>query len=261
MKKLIILLLLFLPLSVLALEKKCYYSEKSTFNFGLTEEEANLEVTLECDDASVCYIVSATAHSSYFTYNTVTFYINGGMVAKKISDHESLGTVSSCWSEIGLDHPPSSGVPIMKLDNCNSVEYGCFKNYAPSEPEPEPVTPEASDKYKDIISCRQTDYNYISECGCMPAALTDLTSRLYMLIKIAAPALLLIIGGFDLVKAMSAQDESAINKARQKLIRKFIAAAAVFLIFTLVQFIVSTLANDSRTTMTCVDYLLNGYVA
>ena len=57
------------------------------------------------------------------------------------------------------------------------------------------------------------------------------------------------------------QDESAINKARQKLVKKFIAAAAVFLIFTLVQFIVSTLANDSRTTMTCVDYLLNGYVA
>ena len=72
---------------------------------------------------------------------------------------------------------------------------------------------------------------------------------------------MLIIGGFDLVKAMSAQDEKAINKARQKLVKKFIAAAAVFLIFTLVQFIVSTLANDSRTTMTCVDYLLNGYVA
>ncbi len=143
----------------------------------------------------------------------------------------------------------------------NSYAYHIWTPVVVPEPEPEPVTPEASDKYKDIISCRQTDYNYISECGCMPAALTDLTSRLYMLIKIAAPALLLIIGGFDLVKAMSAQDESAINKARQKLVKKFIAAAAVFLIFTLVQFIVSTLANDSRTTMTCVDYLLNGYVA
>jgi hypothetical protein len=120
---------------------------------------------------------------------------------------------------------------------------------------------EESGKYDDIVSCRDADYKYIKECGCMPASLTDLTSRLYMLIKIAAPALLLVIGGFDLIKAMSAQDESAINKARQKLVKKFIAAAAVFLIFTLIQFIVSTFANNVSDTMKCLDYILNGYVA
>ncbi len=123
------------------------------------------------------------------------------------------------------------------------------------------VNLEDSGKYKDIVSCRDADYKYIKECGCMPASLTDLTSRLYMLIKIAAPALLLVIGGFDLIKAMSAQDESAINKARQKLIKKFIAAAAVFLIFTLIQFLVSTFANNVSDTMKCLDYILNGYVA
>ncbi len=130
-----------------------------------------------------------------------------------------------------------------------------------SKEEREETNFEGSDKYKDITSCRDSDYKYIKECGCMPASITDLTSRLYMLIKIAAPALLLVIGGFDLIKAMSSQDESAINKARQKLLRKFIAAAAIFLIFTLIQFIVSTLSNDASTTMKCVDYILNGYVA
>ena len=90
----------------------------------------------------------------------------------------------------------------------------------------------------------------------MPAVLTDLTSRIYSLIKSAAPTLLLIVGGFDLIKAMSAQDEKAIGKARQKLVKKFIAAAAVFLIFTIVQFLVSTLAGGSD-----VDYILNGYKA
>ena len=151
-------------------------------------------------------------------------------------------------------------------DTCYLAErsdaYHTWTPVAPApEPEPEPAPLDPSNKYSDIISCRDVDYNYIKDCGCMPAALTDLTSRLYMLIKIAAPALLLIIGGFDLIKAMSAQDESAINKARQKLVKKFIAAAAVFLIFTVIQFIVATLASDSTSTMKCVDYLLNGYVA
>ena len=38
----------------------------------------------------------------------------------------------------------------------------------------------------------------------MPAVLTDLTSRIYSLIKIAVPTLLLIVGGFGLIKAMFA---------------------------------------------------------
>jgi len=120
---------------------------------------------------------------------------------------------------------------------------------------------ELSDKYKNIQSCRDATYKYIKQCGCMPASLTDLTSRGYMLIKIAAPALLLIVGGFDLVKAMSAQDDSAIKKTQQKLVKKFVAAAAVFLILTLTQFLVSTLSNNAGQTLECLDYILNGYAA
>ncbi len=148
-------------------------------------------------------------------------------------------------------------------DTCYLAERSdAYYTWTPvAAPEPEAPPMEESGKYDDIVSCRDADYKYIKECGCMPASLTDLTSRLYMLIKIAAPALLLVIGGFDLIKAMSAQDESAINKARQKLVKKFIAAAAVFLIFTLIQFIVSTFANNVSDTMKCLDYILNGYVA
>ena len=121
------------------------------------------------------------------------------------------------------------------------------------------VPVEPSNKYEDIISCRDSGYKYIKECGCMPSALADLISNLFMVIKIAAPALLLIVGGFDLIKAMSAQDEKGIKKEQQKLVKKFIAAAAIFLIFTIVQFLVTTLANNSGNIIKCVDYLLNGY--
>ena len=164
-----------------------------------------------------------------------------------------LGNVSSCPEYIYIVDPTRHTSDSCRLSLASADKlFGTAGRVPPLED---------SGRYDDIISCRDADYKYIKDCGCMPAALTDLTSRLYMLIKIAAPALLLIIGGFDLIKAMSAQDEKAINKARQKLVKKFIAAAAVFLIFTLVQFIVSTLASDSASTMKCVDYLLNGYVA
>lgn len=142
----------------------------------------------------------------------------------------------------------------LKTSECSSSSKYCLR----LEPS---ISIELSNKYKDIQSCKDTTYKYIKQCGCMPASLTDLTSRIYMLIKIAAPALLLIVGGFDLVKAMSAQDDSAIKKAQQKLVKKFVAAAAVFLILTLVQFLVSTLSNNATDTLKCLDYLLNGYVA
>ena len=117
-----------------------------------------------------------------------------------------------------------------------------------------------STKYDKITVCGTDEYlKTIAECGCMPTGLTDLTKGIYNLLKIAAPALLLVIGGFDLIKAMGAQDEKAIKKSQQKLIKKFVAAVAVYLIFTLVQFLVSLLANDPKNTLTCVNYLLNGY--
>ena len=127
----------------------------------------------------------------------------------------------------------------------------------------EPIIINPGNKYGDLETCHDTEYEFIKGCGCMPAALTDLTSRLYTLIKIATMALLLIVGGFDLIKAMSAQDEKAIAGARKKLVNKFIAAVAVFLIFTAVQALVRILADESAadSILNCVDYLLNGYKA
>ena len=114
-------------------------------------------------------------------------------------------------------------------------------------------------KYDNIKTCQGQPYEYIQECGCMPSALTDLTSALYSLLKIAAPTLLLIIGGFDMIKAMTAQDDKSIKKAEQKLVQKFIAAAAVFLVFTVVEFLVSLISVDTKTTWKCVEYILSGY--
>ncbi len=202
----------------------------------------------------VCYIQSLQETNDDGSSN----YYNGSFYDSfPVAGHES-GCMNSIEASTNwYDHFFSTEHPDLTLVECDSGDDFCYRltDYDRE------VVPIDSGKYDDIVSCRDADYKYIKECGCMPASLTDLTSRLYMLIKIAAPALLLVIGGFDLIKAMSAQDEKAINKARQKLVKKFIAAAAVFLIFTLIQFIVSTFANNVTDTMKCLDYLLNGYVA
>ena len=176
--------------------------------------------------------------------------VNGNFI---LGGYLNLGSVTSCPEIIYINDPTKNVADSCEISlSAGSKQFGSATRVHKLEP---------SDKYKNITACRDTTYEYIKECACMPAALTDLTNRIYSLIKIAAPALLLIVGGFDLIKAMSAQDEKAIGKARQKLVKKFIAAAAVFLIFTIVQFLVSTLTGGSENTLKCVDYILNGYKA
>lgn len=126
------------------------------------------------------------------------------------------------------------------------------------DPTPEvPLTP--SNKYDYIETCEGGPYEYIAECGCMPTALTDLTSRIYNLVKILAPALLIIVGGFDLIKAVTAADEKAIQKEQTKLIKKFIAAFAVFMLFTVIQLLTQWISKDPGNTIDCVGYIVNGW--
>lgn len=178
----------------------------------------------------------------------------------------------NCFADINgrADLSSCPDVIYSSEDNMARVQYSLskptgrlFKEFTKSDNNPDTPNPDTpikpSDKYKDVELCRNTQYEFISDCGCMPAALADLVSRLYFILKVGAPAILLIIGGFDLIKAMSAQDESAIKKAQTKLVKKFVAAAMVFLIFTLVQFLVSIISNSAEDTMKCIDYLLNGY--
>ena len=138
-----------------------------------------------------------------------------------------------------------SGDPDIALENTLKFER------------PIPLTP--SNKYDYIETCEGGPYEYIAECGCMPTALTDLTSRIYNLVKILAPALLIIVGGFDLIKAVTAADEKAIQKEQTKLIKKFIAAFAVFMLFTVIQLLTQWISKEPGNTIDCVGYIVNGW--
>ena len=125
-----------------------------------------------------------------------------------------------------------------------------------------PSSTPSRNPYDEIESCDENSNDYIVACACMPAAVADITSFIYGFLKIGGPVLLIILGAIDLGKAIVATDESGIQKAKKKLVNKFVAAAAIFLVFSIVQMIVSIVGGEGYVQQTegnCLYYLLNGY--
>ena len=155
----------------------------------------------------------------------------------------------------------SAGIHDIKYDVSGCYLIDGYKLYSEkihrTSSSTNPLIP--SNKYENIDVCEGGPYKYIQKCGCMPAALTDLTSRVFNLIKIIAPALLIIVGGFDLIKAVTAADEKAIQNQQTKLIKKFVAAFTIFILFTLVQFVIGLVAKDKEGTIKCIEYIVNGW--
>ena len=176
---------------------------------------------------------------------------------KNVYMYNTTTSFYACPNTI-LTEPSNGSVRVRVEKSCQVGNRNCLSlSSIEINGDPGSYTPKPH-PYDNVEVCDDKTYSYIRGCGCMPASLTDLTSRMYLLLKIAAPALLLIIGGFEMVKAMTAADESAIKKAQQKLIKKVVAAAAVFVLLTAIQLLASVLGADTDA-MQCLDYLLNGY--
>ncbi|MBQ4633805.1 MAG: hypothetical protein IJB71_00465 [Bacilli bacterium] len=114
-------------------------------------------------------------------------------------------------------------------------------------------------KYEGIETCDELDVDRIKACACIPAGVADITSRVYFLLSIIGPLLVLITGGYDIAKALAGQDAKSIAKAQNRLVNKFIAAACIFLVFTFVKFGVGLVADDADNLFKCVNILLEGY--
>ncbi len=79
-------------------------------------------------------------------------------------------------------------------------------------------------------------------------------------IKIGVPVILIIVGMFDMGKAITQQKEDEIKKAQNLLVRKAVAAALVFLIVSMVGLLFSVVSEEGTDgdVWTCVDKLLSG---
>lgn len=80
-----------------------------------------------------------------------------------------------------------------------------------------------------------------------------------LVIQIAVPVVLVIMGMLDLFKAITAQKEDEIKKGQQMFIKRLIAAAIVFFVIAIVKLLFSFVADDKNGNMIdCVNCFLNG---
>ena len=112
--------------------------------------------------------------------------------------------------------------------------------------------------FADVPSRQNLEYVACGESGGIPAPVPQLTSALYTILIIATPITLVIFSIVALIKAITSGSQDDIKKAQSKVVKKFIAAALVFFIAGMVQFVVTKAADASEETsiVSCIDCLL-----
>jgi len=88
---------------------------------------------------------------------------------------------------------------------------------------------------------------WLTSCGnvCIPAEVARYTKMIYNAIRIIAPLLLIIIGMFDLAKAVTSKSEEDVKKAQKLLVKKAIAGLLVFFMFSFVSWMLTILSSTS----------------
>lgn len=107
----------------------------------------------------------------------------------------------------------------------------------------------------DIYSCESSIKGVLID-----ARIPQIVSTIITVIKIVVPVLLVIFGMLDLMKGIVAQKDDEIKKGQQIFIKRLISGALVFFVFTIVQLIISFVADDKEETniMTCAKCFING---
>ena len=88
--------------------------------------------------------------------------------------------------------------------------------------------------------------SYIS-CGgvSVPSELGSFTRIIVLLLQIVAPLGLIIFGGIDFIKAVTAGNDSDIKKKQQVFVKRLIYGALLFFVITLVQFVINVTADNA----------------
>ena len=93
----------------------------------------------------------------------------------------------------------------------------------------------------------------------IPHQAPELISFAVNLLKIATPIILIFVSIITLFKAITASKEDEIKKAQSSLIKKIIAAVMVFFVVSIVQFVISKVADSSEQggLESCLSCFLN----
>ena len=109
--------------------------------------------------------------------------------------------------------------------------------------------------------CNTDNLIYV-KCGDtvdIPKEIPGIVSFIFNLLKIATPIVLILVGMITLIKSITAGKEDEMTKAKNSLIKKVIAAVIVFFMVSIIQFVVSIVADKSESNnfSSCLNCFLN----
>ena len=94
----------------------------------------------------------------------------------------------------------------------------------------------------------------------LPYQLSVFAHACINLVKILVPVLLILLGVFDMFKAMTSQKEDEMKKAQNIFVKRLISAALVFFVVVIVQFVFNTLTDlgFGGSFTDCLNSFVNG---
>lgn len=103
------------------------------------------------------------------------------------------------------------------------------------------------------------NYKSCGDLDKIPEPVPVLTSFAYNALKILTPVILIFIGMFDLMKSIMAGKEDEIKKTQASFVKKLFIAALVFLLASIVQYVVTFTAKSSESgpVIACMECFLN----
>lgn len=95
-----------------------------------------------------------------------------------------------------------------------------------------------------------SSYNLGSYIDCggtsFPEEITILSRTVVFFLQVVTPIGLIILGSLDIMKAVTANNESEIKKKQQKFVKRLVAAAILFLVISMVKFVIDIVATNSE---------------
>lgn len=103
----------------------------------------------------------------------------------------------------------------------------------------------------------QGEYVKCGNSSAFPSALPKFTRILISILQIFTPIMLIVLGMIDFMKAVAGENSEGFDKAKKKFVNRIIAGCAVFLVFTIVKFAVSSFATSDNAYMQCASCFIN----
>lgn len=98
-------------------------------------------------------------------------------------------------------------------------------------------------------------------CGdnSIPAPIAPITRMVVLLLELAVPLLIIVLGSLDFLKAVVAADQDKIKKTQNQFFTRLKAGAIFFFVVLVVKFAVSLVADASegQSISNCIDCLIN----